>query len=138
MLFSNEPGFCEGLTHGMLHPYHWFTAGMLVSNEPGFYEDGAFGIRIENVVETVAADTPDRFGHEGSPYLTFNALTKVPMCSLLLDHALLEGSDVAWLDVYHAECREVLWPLLQAPADAVYGARFHHGVSRVRVRVIGG
>ena len=25
-------------------------AGMVVSNEPGYYEDGAFGIRIENLL----------------------------------------------------------------------------------------
>lgn len=23
---------------------------MIISNEPGYYEDGAFGIRIENIV----------------------------------------------------------------------------------------
>ena len=33
---------------------YWITtpleAGMIVSNEPGYYEDGAFGIRIENLL----------------------------------------------------------------------------------------
>ena len=27
-----------------------FKEGMIVSNEPGYYEDGKFGIRIENLV----------------------------------------------------------------------------------------
>ena len=30
---------------------------MVVSNEPGYYEDGAFGIWIENLVYVVEADT---------------------------------------------------------------------------------
>ena len=75
---------------------------MVVSNEPGFYEDGAFGIRIENVVECVEADTPEAFGHDGSPYLGFNPLTKVPMCSLLLEPMLLEQVELDWVDAYHA------------------------------------
>ncbi len=34
--------------------------GMVTSNEPGYYEDGCFGIRIENVCDIVEADTPHR------------------------------------------------------------------------------
>jgi Xaa-Pro aminopeptidase len=37
--------------------------------EPGYYEDGAFGIRTENLVMVVKADTPHSFG--GKPYLKF-------------------------------------------------------------------
>jgi Xaa-Pro aminopeptidase len=33
------------------------------SNEPGYYEDGAFGIRIENLVVVKEADTPHRYGY---------------------------------------------------------------------------
>ena len=28
-------------------------AGMFLSDEPGYYEDGAFGIRIENIIQVV-------------------------------------------------------------------------------------
>ena len=28
----------------------FFKEGMIVSNEPGYYEDGKFGIRIENLI----------------------------------------------------------------------------------------
>lgn len=31
--------------------------GMILSNEPGFYEDGNFGIRIENLVLVKEANT---------------------------------------------------------------------------------
>ena len=33
----------------------------VLSNEPGYYEDGSFGIRIENLMVVVPADTPHSF-----------------------------------------------------------------------------
>jgi Xaa-Pro aminopeptidase len=42
---------------------------MILSNEPGYYEDGKFGIRIENLVRVVKADTKHNFADRG--YLTF-------------------------------------------------------------------
>lgn len=47
--------------------------GMTVSNEPGYYEDGKYGIRIENVVLVKEADTPNNFGQKG--YLGFEHVT---------------------------------------------------------------
>lgn len=38
---------------------------MVCSNEPGYYEDGAFGVRIENLVVVVERDTPFRWGRLG-------------------------------------------------------------------------
>ena len=43
--------------------------------EPGYYEDGAFGIRIENVVLVKTIETKYNFG--GKPYLTMEPLTMV-------------------------------------------------------------
>jgi Xaa-Pro aminopeptidase len=40
---------------------------MTLTDEPGYYEDGAFGIRIENVLLAKEQETALRFG--GSPYL---------------------------------------------------------------------
>lgn len=51
--------------------------GMVVSNEPGYYEDGAFGIRIENLLVVKEAATPHRFG--GVPYFGFERLTFCPV-----------------------------------------------------------
>ena len=34
---------------------------MVLSNEPGFYQDGQFGIRIENLVRVVKATTQHNF-----------------------------------------------------------------------------
>eukprot|EP00949_MAST-11_sp_MAST-11-sp1_P001655 g1655.t1 len=38
---------------------------MTMTNEPGYYEDGAFGIRIENVMIAVEKDTKHRFDKAG-------------------------------------------------------------------------
>jgi Xaa-Pro aminopeptidase len=48
-------------------------AGMTVSNEPGYYEDGKYGIRIENIVLVKEAKTPNNFGGKG--YLGFEHVT---------------------------------------------------------------
>ena len=55
---------------------------MVVSNEPGYYEDGAFGIRIENLLICKAADTQYRFG--GEAYYNFERLTFCPLQRKLL------------------------------------------------------
>lgn len=97
-------------------------AGMVTSNEPGYYEDGAFGIRIENVIECVPADlgsdtTASAPMTAVTEFLAHKSLTYVPMCSLLVDPAVLGAEGVAWLDCYHKQCREAMAPLLQAPED---------------------
>ena len=83
-------------------------AGMIVSNEPGYYRAGAYGIRIENLVlvEPRAID-----GAEGE-YLGFATLTHVPIDRRLIDPALLDAGERAWLDAYHADVRAILMPLL--------------------------
>lgn len=48
--------------------------------EPGYYEDGQFGIRIENVCIVKSADTPYCFDERG--YLAFEHFTMV--CGLAL------------------------------------------------------
>ena len=36
---------------------HFYTPGYCVTDEPGFYKDGEFGMRIENAIYVVEADT---------------------------------------------------------------------------------
>lgn len=50
----------------------------LFNTEPGYYEDGAFGIRIENVVLVKEVDTKYNFG--GKTYLTMEPMTLVCPC----------------------------------------------------------
>ena len=37
---------------------------MIVSNEPGYYENGSFGIRIENLLKVVEKNTLHNFADE--------------------------------------------------------------------------
>ena len=48
---------------------------MTISNEPGYYEDGHFGIRIENICVTVKKNTPNNF--MGNAYIGFETVSLV-------------------------------------------------------------
>uniref|UniRef100_A0A8C5T7Q3 Xaa-Pro aminopeptidase 1 n=1 Tax=Malurus cyaneus samueli TaxID=2593467 RepID=A0A8C5T7Q3_9PASS len=81
-------------------------AGMIVSDEPGYYEDGSFGIRIENVVLVIPAETKYNFKNRGS--LTFEPLTLVPIQTKMIDVNLLTEKECNWVNEYHQKCREVI------------------------------
>jgi Xaa-Pro aminopeptidase len=83
-------------------------AGMILSNEPGYYKQGAFGIRIENLV---LVEEREIAGAEGR-YLGFETLTFVPLDRKLIERALLSAEEIAWVDGYHAEVRALLSPRL--------------------------
>jgi len=82
------------------------VAGMILSNEPGYYVEGRYGIRIENLVLVREAA-----GYPG--FLEFETLTLAPIDRALIDKALLDGAEIAWLDSYHARVREALSPHLR-------------------------
>ncbi len=85
--------------------------GMILSNEPGYYATGRYGIRIENLVlvEPRAVEGGER------PVFGFETLTLAPYDRRLIEPALLDTSERAWIDSYHARVREALAPLLDAP-----------------------
>lgn len=83
-------------------------AGMILSNEPGYYKQGAFGIRIENLV---LVEEREIAGAEGR-YLGFETLTFVPLDRKLIDKGLLTAEEIAWVDGYHAQVRALLAPRL--------------------------
>ncbi|KXZ49610.1 hypothetical protein GPECTOR_20g466 [Gonium pectorale] len=88
---------------------------MVCSNEPGYYEDGSFGVRIENLVVVEERDTPFRYA--GQQYMGFRRLTLVPIQAKMVDASLLSPSELAWLDGYHEEVwREVAPRLQEHPA----------------------
>ncbi len=73
--------------------------GMILSNEPGYYREGAFGIRLENlIVVQVAPDLGDRRAQ-----YSFETLTFVPLDRRLIMTAMLSPEDRAWLDAYHRQ-----------------------------------
>ncbi|XP_073452013.1 xaa-Pro aminopeptidase 1 isoform X2 [Aquarana catesbeiana] len=81
-------------------------AGMILSDEPGYYEDGSFGIRIENLVLVIPAKTKYNFRDRGS--LTFEPITLVPVQSKMINVDLLTQKEVDWVNDYHKKCREVV------------------------------
>ncbi|RFC65330.1 aminopeptidase P family protein [Fulvimarina endophytica] len=88
-----------------------FEPGMIVSNEPGYYKEGAYGIRIENLVLVTPEETIE--GGE-KPMLGFETLTLCPIDRRLVDLALLTEEERDWLDAYHARVRGELLPHLSA------------------------
>ena len=80
--------------------------GMVLSNEPGYYEDGSFGIRIENLVWVSKADTEKEFGDKD--YLCFNDLTMVPIQKKLISIQMLSDEEKDWVNTYHEKVWENL------------------------------
>lgn len=80
------------------------SEGNVISNEPGYYEDGEFGIRIENLVMVQQVNTNHKFGDR--PYFGFEHVTMVPMCRKLIDTKRLSSEEIKWLNDYHAEVKE--------------------------------
>lgn len=83
--------------------------GMILSNEPGYYREGAFGIRIENLLVVQAAEVPDG-GDAHRKMFTWQTLTFVPIDKRLIATDLLDGPSRAWLNAYHAETLDKIAP----------------------------
>lgn len=84
---------------------------MTISNEPGYYENGAFGIRIENILISKMVNTPHRFNDRN--YLGFDNLTVVPIKTNLINIDQLDDAELQYLNDYHRHVRDVLLPLMQ-------------------------
>ena len=67
--------------------------GMIVSNEPGYYENGKFGIRIENLIRV----------KKSKKGFFFNNLTMAPIDKSLINKASLKKNEIKWLNNYHRE-----------------------------------
>lgn len=94
-------------------PHTGMQPGMITSNEPGLYRPGRWGIRIENLVLAVPAETTE-FGE----FLRFETLTLCPIDTRCIAAGLLRPDEIAWLDAYHAEVRDRLSPYLSGEALA--------------------
>ncbi|KAL8615725.1 hypothetical protein ACOMHN_007478 [Nucella lapillus] len=80
--------------------------GMILSDEPGYYEDGKFGVRIENCVLVVKAET--KHNYRNKTYLTFEPITLVPIQTKMIDPTLLTEKEISWLNNYHSTVRTVV------------------------------
>ncbi|RKP22752.1 peptidase M24, structural domain-containing protein [Syncephalis pseudoplumigaleata] len=90
--------------------------GMTITNEPGYYEDGQFGIRIENVLLVHKVKTPQQFANVD--YLGFENVTMVPIHKKLIDVDLLSPEERQWVDEHHRQCFERVSPLLAKDGPA--------------------
>uniref|UniRef100_A0A452HBZ0 Xaa-Pro aminopeptidase 2 n=1 Tax=Gopherus agassizii TaxID=38772 RepID=A0A452HBZ0_9SAUR len=77
--------------------------GMFTSIEPGYYQEGEFGIRIEDVALVVEAQT--------KAYLTFEVVSLVPYDRNLIDISFL--SEDQYLNTYYETIRQRVGPELQ-------------------------
>ncbi|MBW2731315.1 MAG: aminopeptidase P family protein [Deltaproteobacteria bacterium] len=87
-------------------------AGNILSNEPGYYREGAYGIRIENLVEVLPDETTSK---NGAPFLGFSDLTLCPIDTRLVALKLLDAKERRWLNDYHKRVRKELMPLVSGP-----------------------
>ncbi len=82
-------------------------AGMTVTNEPGIYLEGKFGVRIENTLLIVPAETT-AFGD----FLKFETLTLAPIDTTPIVFEMLSAEEREWLNRYHQRVYESLSPHL--------------------------
>ncbi|MGR3758721.1 aminopeptidase P family protein [Roseobacteraceae bacterium NS-SX3] len=91
--------------------------GMILSNEPGYYREGAFGIRIENLL--VAEEAPKLASADPErEMLAWRTLTYVPIDRRLIDAEMLTAEERDWLNSYHAETAAKIGPSVSPAARA--------------------
>ncbi len=78
--------------------------GMVLSNEPGYYEEGSFGIRIENLVYIEKNK--------------FKELTIAPIDKDLINKKILNKDEIKWINQYHKKVEKNLFKLM-SPKERV-------------------
>jgi Xaa-Pro aminopeptidase len=91
--------------------------GMMLSNEPGYYREGAFGIRIENLIVVIEAP-PLPGGDAHRTQLAFETLTLCPIDTRLVVADMLSPGEREWLNAYHARVLNALETRLSPAATA--------------------
>lgn len=79
---------------------HALQPGNVLSNEPGFYQDGDFGVRIENLMIVIDAKLKNP---ENTLFYGFENITMVPYCRKLMDLSLLSTAEKDWINARNAE-----------------------------------
>ena len=81
--------------------------GMITTDEPGLYVEGAFGIRTENELLCVEAETT-----EYGEFLAFEPITYVPIDLDAVIPEMLSPAEKAQLNGYHRKVYETVSPYL--------------------------
>ncbi|KAG2394060.1 hypothetical protein C9374_003824 [Naegleria lovaniensis] len=103
--------------HGIGIPVFGFMKTYDVTIEPGYYEEGNFGVRIENLYLVRESQTPHHFNNK--TYLEFEQITFCPIQPSLIDISILSEKEIEWVNEYNRQVREKLEPLIAQDALAV-------------------
>jgi len=87
-----------GISQGATLP---LQPAMLVSNEPGYYKNGAYGIRLENMMLVEKHPLHQNLHQD---FLRFRMLTFIPFDKTLIETSLLTKAEKLWLKNYHKKC----------------------------------
>jgi hypothetical protein len=101
-----KPKFAK-ISNNLLY-YFSHNFSICLALEPGYYEDGKFGIRIEN--DTVISETNIKSTY--GPFYEFEVLTYVPIQPSLINGNLLSDDQLQWINSYNQTCYEKLLPLV--------------------------
>jgi Xaa-Pro aminopeptidase len=82
--------------------------GMITSNEPAVYEQGEYGIRIENTI-LCKEWIETKFGE----FYEFETLNLIPIDTMAIDKELLGKEALNWLNNYHKIVYSKVSPLLE-------------------------
>ena len=87
--------------------HHQLEEGMVITDEPGIYEDGQFGIRIENEF-IVRKGTKNKYGQ----FMYFETVTFAPIDLDGIDSEEMSRDEREWLNNYHKDVYEKIGPHL--------------------------
>lgn len=87
--------------------HHQLEEGMVITDEPGIYEDGKFGIRIENEF-IVRKGELNKYGQ----FMHFETITFAPIDLDGIDPEEMTKSEREWLNTYHKDVYEKIGPHL--------------------------
>ena len=87
--------------------HHKLEEGMVITDEPGIYEDGKFGIRIENEF-VVRKGVKNKYGQ----FMYFETITFAPIDLDGIDPEEMSRDEREWLNHYHEQVYEKIGPRL--------------------------
>ncbi len=87
--------------------HHQLEEGMVITDEPGIYEDGQFGIRIENEF-VVRKGVKNKYGQ----FMYFETITFAPVDLDGIDPGEMSRDEREWLNHYHEQVYEKIGPHL--------------------------
>lgn len=87
--------------------HHQLEEGMVMTDEPGIYEDGQFGIRIENEF-IVQKGTKNKYGQ----FMYLETITFAPIDLDGIDPEEMSRDEREWLNNYHKDVYEKIGPHL--------------------------